>query len=109
MNDITVIGNLGRYTIATIADETIEPGHQCIAIAPSDNEGAAILFAITGNPDLMWKRKDFQVHANGTTFLMAPHDLQADRRLISLVDLCASLRYAAPQLVQLQLTMEDQN
>lgn len=91
------------HTIKTRPDESIEPGHQVIMVGPADEGARAILFTITGTwPTGVIETDEGDIH----TWVAAPHDEGADERLIALVDLCADLRFTAPNLCQLQLRLE---
>ena len=93
----------GNHTLITYPDPTVEPGHQQIAVIPGDIEGASILFALTGNRGVIWGHVGLSRLPNGKTGLCAPHDDEADRRLVQLVDLCADLRFTAPEMLQLRI------
>jgi len=100
-----VIGQLGRHTITTHPAPDIQPGHQMISITPADFDGICILRALTGatQDKMMLRRLPLQGGCPDGPAWSVPHDEAADQRLMDLVDLCAGLRYSAPQLVQLQI------
>lgn len=88
------------HTIRTEPADGIEPGHQIIYIGPVDIEAQSLLCALTGiTPMLQTRFRD----AGGTTWVMAPHNQAADERIMQLVDICADLRFGAPDMLQLSL------
>jgi len=101
------IATLGSHVIYTIADATVEPGHQRIAIAPADHESAALLFALTGNGMALRTMPAYTLLDNGEMAMSAPHDAQADERLMQLVDICADLRFTAPYMLQLGIKFDE--
>lgn len=82
---------------------TVEPGHQIIMVGPADAESAAIVFVLTGYPRLEQQyKKD-----SDQSWFCAPHDSRADERLMQLVDICADLRFTAPEMMQLRLDTDE--
>lgn len=97
-----IIGTLGRHTIYTHPAPDIQPGHQAILITPADHDALMLLRALTGaTPDRVLLTKCLEGQA-----WQIEHDAIADQRLMDMVDLCASLRYSAPELLQLPLYVE---
>ncbi len=97
---IHVLGRIGPYSIFTVPDSKIEPGHQWIGINAGGIEAAFILSVLT----------DSEPHTSQETAVIdglycrvAPHNAEADRRLCDLVDLCADLRFSAPQIIQIAI------
>jgi hypothetical protein len=98
-----IIGQIGRHTIVTLPDESVEPGHQRIAVTPADLEGSALLFALTGNNASFRGVPRLAELPNGDLAWDAPHDDRADERLVRFVDVCADLRFTAPDMIQLEI------
>lgn len=93
------IGYIGRHTIYVHPAPDVQPGGQAILVAPADHEGLMLLCALTGATS---DRVALTNCVSGRAWQIA-HDAIVDQRLVDLVDLCAALRYAAPELVQLPL------
>ena len=88
------------HTIRTEPADGIEPGHQIIYIGPVDIEAQSLLCALTGiTPMLQVRIRDIF----GITWVVAPHNAIADERITQLVDICADLRFTAPDMLQLSL------
>lgn len=93
------IGYIGQHTIYVHPAPGIQPGQQAILIAPADHEGLVLLCMLTGATQ---DRIALTNSIEGRAWQVA-HDAIADQRLVDLVNLCAALRYSAPELVQLPL------
>ena len=100
---LRVIGTLGRHTLVARTDESVEPGHQQIGVTPDDVEGVSLLFALTGNIGALYGWIQPVRLPDGRTVTFSPHDEAADLRLVQLVDLCADLRFTAPEMIQLRI------
>ena len=96
------IGQLGRHTLYTHPDPDVEPGHQVILITPADFDGIGLLRALTGATQ---DRVTLIPFSEGPAW-KATHDDVADQRLVQFVDLCADLRFTAPEMLQLRLKGE---
>ena len=94
-----IIGKVGRHTLYTHPDPDTEPGHQTILITPADFDGIGLLRALTGSTQERMRLIPF---SEGPAW-MAPHDEIADQRLVQLVDICADLRFTAPEMLQLKI------
>jgi len=94
-----IIGQFGRHTIYTHLEPDIQPGHQAILVTPADFDGMSLLRALTGATPEHVTLVNFP---EGQAW-KAPHDEVADQRLIQLVDLCADLRFSAPEMLQLRI------
>ena len=90
-----IIGQFGRHTIYTNPEPDIEPGHQAIFITPADFDGMSLLRALTGAT----QECVTLVHYPEGQAWKAPHDEVADQRMIQLVDICADIRFAAPDSI----------
>lgn len=95
-----IIGKVGVYTIFTVPDDKVEPGHQWIGIDSSDIGAAYVLATLTGSEPHVGQETAI---VEGVYCRMAEHNQVADERLCNLVDLCADLRFKAPDLIQIRL------
>jgi hypothetical protein len=84
--------------VLLVPDDAVPRGHQWIYLANTPQSRA--LAALLGLPE---PPEEF---IGEVTTLMVAHSLDADRRMLALVDLIAQIRYAAPRLVQLILLDE---
>ena len=89
--------DFGDFVLFTAPSPDVEPGHQLIGAYPINDEARGMLKALTGASHLD------SVTLDDRYCLVAPHDQVADARLVLMVDLCAEIRRAAPELVQLRI------
>ena len=92
-NSLRLLCQLGETRIAAQATFDIAPGHQRLLIT---NDAAGRALAALLDPA-------FEAGADDG-WLTVPHTAEVDARLLELFNLCATIRFAAPNLVQLTLT-----
>lgn len=97
---MNILGKVGPYTVFSVPDEHIEPGHQWIAIDDPGIEAAYVLAVLTGAEPHTHQETAV---VEGVYCRMAIHDEIADQRLRDLLDLCADIRFKAPDMMQLQI------
>jgi len=97
---VNVLGQIGPYTIFSVPDERIQPGHQWIGINDSGIEAAYVLAVLTGAE--AHTRQETAI-IEGVYCRLAAHDAVADQRLRDLLDLVADVRIKAPDLMQLKI------
>jgi hypothetical protein len=90
------ITHLGGTQIAIIPDMHVAPGQQWIAVENTPiGRGLVALFG-------------HEHTFTASQWIICPHDLDTDRMLMDLVDVCAKIRLAAPRLVQLEFVLDAQ-
>ncbi len=90
------IGAFGNLLIYAEDDVAVTPGHQWLWI-PAEPGGETLAQLLC--PD----RSLIEIRPEG--WFRIPHNDQVDATLLDLVDLCATIRYRAPELVQLRLLL----
>ena len=90
---LRLLCQLGETRIAAQTALEITPGHQRLLIT-NDDAGRALMALL--DPTLE--------AAGDGGWLTVPHTAEVDARLLELFNLCAAIRFAAPNLVQLTLT-----
>ncbi len=98
-----VLGQIGPFTIFTVPDATVEPGHQWICINSAGIEAAYVLCVLTGAEPHTGQETAI---VDGVYCRMAPHDNVAVQRLHDLVDLCADIHFESPTLAQIPIEGE---
>ena len=97
---MNVLGQIGPYTIFSVPNERIQPGHQWIGINDAGIEAAYVLAVLTGAE--VHTRQETAI-VEGVYCRLAAHDDIADQRLRDLLDLCADVRLKAPELMQIRI------
>lgn len=100
---MNTLGKIGTYTIFTVQDAGIEPGHQYICIDGIGLTAAYILAVLTGSEPHTGQETSI---VDGVMCRMAPHDANANQRLHDLVDLCSDIWLNSPALAQIPIEGE---
>lgn len=86
----TVVASIGDILIAVQPDMLVVPGQQWLYITPR----------ITGQAFAEFLSADWR-YTPDWQWIILPHTHDVDHRLKKLIDACAAIRLAAPNLVQL--------